>query len=76
MKTTSLKLAMLTLGVRQADIIRRAESARTPVHAARISKIVNGKMKGTPVERSAIVRALTAAGMKAVSAWELLPTDG
>lgn len=76
MKTTSLRLAMLTLGIRQADVIRCAEATGIVVYQARISKIANGKIYGTASERSAIVRTLVCAGMNASDAWDLLPTKG
>lgn len=73
MHATSLKLALVSLGIKQRDVIDAAARHGETLRAARLSRIVNGRIKGGEREREAIVQALEELGFKEHAARQLLP---
>lgn len=74
---TSMKLALVTLGISQQSIIRAAAKQGQTLWASALSDIVNGRRYGSVKERAIIARAFAdVAKLPLEAAEQLLPNHG
>jgi len=70
---TSMKLALVSLGIRQIEIVRAAARKGLTLNQGYLCEIINGRARGSEATRGAIVEALVQLGVARETAIQLLP---